>query len=99
VPVADEARVKLFRLVGQGDRMSYVYDFGDGWAHQLTVEKALAAEPGVAYPRCMSGQRACPPEDMGGPWGLPLHVLATGANAPGRAAWRPLVARPLGEAC
>jgi hypothetical protein len=50
----------------------------------LTVEKVLAAEPGVGYPRCMSGRRACPPEDVDGPWGLPLHVLATGANAPGR---------------
>ena len=28
--VVDEARVKLFRLLGQGDRMNYVYDFGDG---------------------------------------------------------------------
>src|SRR5919107_2314376 len=60
------------------------YDFGDGWTHQLTMEKVLAAEPGVGYPRGMSGRRACPPEDVGGPWGLPLHVLATGANAPGR---------------
>jgi hypothetical protein len=66
---ADEARVKLFRLLGQGDRMNYVYDFGDGWTHRLTVEKVLAAEPGVAYPRCVSGRCACPPEDVGGPWG------------------------------
>jgi Plasmid pRiA4b ORF-3-like protein len=65
----DEARVKLFRLLGQGDRMNYVYDFGDGWTRRLTVEKVLAAEPGVAYPRCVSGRRACPPEDVGGPWG------------------------------
>ena len=27
--VIDEAKDKLFRLVGQGDRFSYVYDFGD----------------------------------------------------------------------
>jgi Plasmid pRiA4b ORF-3-like protein len=67
--VRDEARAKLFRLLGQGDRMNYVYDFGDGWTHRLTVEKVLAAEPGVAYPRCVSGRRACPPEDVGGPWG------------------------------
>jgi hypothetical protein len=49
--------------------MNYVYDFGDGWTHRLTVEKVLAAEPGVGYPRCVSGRRACPPEDVGGPWG------------------------------
>jgi hypothetical protein len=46
----------------------YVYDFGDGWTHVLTVEKVLAPEPGVRNPRCVSGRRACPPEDVGGPW-------------------------------
>ena len=67
--VADEAKTALFRLVGQGDRMDYVYDFGDGWTHRLTVEEVLAPELGVSYPRCVSGRRACPPEDVGGPWG------------------------------
>ena len=65
--VADEAKVMLFRLLGQGDRVGYVYDFGDGWTHRLTVEKVLAPEPGLQYPRCVSGRRACPPEDVGGP--------------------------------
>jgi Plasmid pRiA4b ORF-3-like protein len=74
--VVDEARVKLFRLVGRGDRMDYVYDFGDGWTHRLTVEKVLAAEPGVSYPWCVSGRRACPPEDVGGPWGYEEFVAA-----------------------
>ena len=80
--VVDEARVKLFRLLGQGDRMNYVYDFGDGWTHRLTVEKVLAAEPGVAYPRCVSGRRACPPEDVGGPWGYDgfLEAMADPAH-------------------
>jgi pRiA4b ORF-3-like protein len=67
--VGDEAKVKLCRLVGQGDRLDYVYDFGDNWGHTLTVERIAAAVPGVRYPRCVAGQRACPPEDVGGPWG------------------------------
>jgi hypothetical protein len=67
--VVDEAKVKLFRLVEQGDRFGYVYDFGDNWAHEITVEEVLAAEPGVRYPRCVSGEGACPPEDVGGIWG------------------------------
>jgi Plasmid pRiA4b ORF-3-like protein len=74
--VRDEARAKLFRLLGQGDRVGYVYDFGDGWTHRLTVEKVLAPEPGVSYPRCVSGRRACPPEDVGGPWGYDEFLAA-----------------------
>jgi hypothetical protein len=74
--VGDEARVTLFRLLGQGDRVGYVYDFGDGWTHRLTVEKVLAPEPGVSYPRCVAGRRACPPEDVGGPWGYDEFLAA-----------------------
>jgi hypothetical protein len=33
------------------------------------VEERLAAEVGMAYPVCMAGEGACPPEDCGGPWG------------------------------
>lgn len=47
----------------------YEYDFGDGWRHKITLEKIIPAEPGVSYPRCLSGKRACPPEDCGGIWG------------------------------
>ena len=67
--IIDEASGKLFHLVEQGDRFAYLYDFGDDWAHHLSVEKVVAAEPGVRYPRCVAGQGACPPEDVGGPWG------------------------------
>jgi hypothetical protein len=74
--VRDETRVKLCRLLGQGDRVDYSYDFGDGWTHRLTVEKVLVPEPGVVYPRCVSGRRACPPEDVGGPWGYAGFLAA-----------------------
>lgn len=48
---------------------TYEYDFGDGWRHKIVLEKVLSAEPGVKYPLCLSGKRACPPEDCGGIWG------------------------------
>lgn len=49
-----------------GQTMEYEYDFGDGWEHELLFEGILLKEKGVSYPRCIGGERACPPEDCGG---------------------------------
>jgi hypothetical protein len=59
-------------------KIRYEYDFGDGWVHTLLVEKILPPEEGLTYPRCLTGRRACPPEDCGGPWGYAdfLEALA-----------------------
>jgi hypothetical protein len=66
----DERKVKLSQVVaGRIKKFTYTYDFGDNWEHLIEVEKTLEAEPGVRYPRCIDGKRACPPEDCGGPWG------------------------------
>lgn len=62
----DEKRFKLGQIVGEKARFAYEYDFGDSWEHGILVEKVLPAEPGVSYPRCLAGKRACPPEDCGG---------------------------------
>jgi hypothetical protein len=67
--VKDESRAKLFRLAGAGDRFSYTYDFGDGWEHAITVEQVAGAQVATRYPACTAGRRACPPENVGGPWG------------------------------
>jgi hypothetical protein len=44
----------------------YEYDFGDSWGHILKLEKTLRKP--VELPLCLAGNRACPPEDCGGPW-------------------------------
>lgn len=44
----------------------YMYDFGDGWEHTVTLEKISPKDKNVNYPICLDGQRACPPEDCGG---------------------------------
>jgi hypothetical protein len=46
----------------------YRYDFGDDWEHVLEFEELVPADGG-AYPRCVSGASACPPEDVGGTHG------------------------------
>ena len=51
---------------GAGARFTYEYDFGDGWEHEILIEKVLPPETGVRYPICLGGKRACPPEDCGG---------------------------------
>lgn len=61
----DEAGAKLLPVLAAGDDASYVYDFGDNWHHLLVVDAVTAPEPGVRYPRCVEGQGACPPEDVG----------------------------------
>jgi hypothetical protein len=66
----DERRTSVGDLLSRpGDRMRYVYDFGDYWQHNVVVEKVLIAEPGARYPVCLTGKGRCPPEDCGGVWG------------------------------
>ena len=47
----------------------YIYDFGDDWVHQITFEGVFERQGKTAYPKCVDGERACPPEDIGGPFG------------------------------
>jgi hypothetical protein len=49
-----------------GDRAEYEYDFGDGWVHEVTLLGVEPREKGQRYPKCVVGERACPPEDCGG---------------------------------
>lgn len=71
----DESMFRLDEVVKVGDRFEYAYDFGDGWEHVVKVEKELPFDDRVAYPVCLAGKRACPPEDCGGPDGY-AHLLA-----------------------
>ena len=59
-----------------GSKLVYEYDFGDSWRHRIEVEKSLPPEAGVTYPRCLTGRRACPPEDVGGVWGYKYFLEA-----------------------
>lgn len=69
IRVIDDSTVSLRDLsLSVKEKIRYEYDFGDGWEHDLLLEKILPAE-GRTTPVCLKGVRACPPEDCGGPWG------------------------------
>lgn len=63
-------------------RSIYTYDFGDGWQHKIVLEKIMPAVPLVEYPICITGRRACPPEDCGGSYGYQdfLEIIADSAH-------------------
>jgi hypothetical protein len=64
-----EEEVRLDQVLqSPGDRLTYHYDFGDGWEHLVTLE-AVAPRGVEAEPRCLGGAKACPQEDCGGPYG------------------------------
>lgn len=65
--VKSDRTARLNRVApGARARFMYEYDFGDGWEHEILIEKVLPPEGGVRYPICLAGKRACPPEDVGG---------------------------------
>jgi len=56
-------------FIDPGDVAIYTYDFGDNWYHHVLLEGIFLAEKGAKYPKCIGGERACPPEDCGGSHG------------------------------
>lgn len=60
-----------------GSRIEYEYDFGDGWRHEIKLEKKLEAGASQDL-ACLDGAYACPPDDCGGPWGYAdmLQIIA-----------------------
>ena len=79
VKMIDESSVLLSDLLpksGKRQKWVYEYDFGDGWRHEVIFEGYPPIDPKAMYPICLEGERACPPEDVGGPWGYAEYLLA-----------------------
>ena len=66
----DEADVELrYVLARPGAKLTYTYDFGDDWEHEVKLEKVISPDdPAVPeiLPAVLAGSGACPPEDCGG---------------------------------
>lgn len=63
----DESEFTLQDLIKFGGKdFLYEYDWGDGWMHEVTVESNSSQVDPRFIARCITGKRACPPEDVGG---------------------------------
>lgn len=66
--VGNAKRVLLQEVAPQRRaKLTYTYDMGDGWDHEICIEQITEGEPSKVY--CLDGARSCPPEDCGGPHG------------------------------
>lgn len=55
-------------LKKKGDKMVYVYDFGDDWIHDISVKEVLDKK--TEHPVCLKFKSGNPMEDIGGIYGL-----------------------------
>jgi len=53
-------------LRAPGHRLTYLYDFGDGWEHRVTLESLAPLTPGNREPLCLGGARAAHPRTSAG---------------------------------
>lgn len=61
------SQVRLDEVLGDsGDRLAYVYDYGDDWQLRLRLESVRPAGDGSPSARALGGRRGAPPEDCGG---------------------------------
>jgi hypothetical protein len=81
---ADESRVRLGKVLRRaGDAMRYVYDLGDWWEHEITLERIIEPVEGSGEPVCVGGQGDAPVEhwfpDCGrDPTPFNLHMINRG---------------------
>ncbi|MGV2497845.1 plasmid pRiA4b ORF-3 family protein [Pelagerythrobacter aerophilus] len=75
--LAAARNVRLGALIERGIRdLTYTYDMGDDWRHTVTVESVGLGDPDIHYPRFVTGERRCPPEDVGGFPGFEMFLDA-----------------------
>ncbi|MEP6647494.1 MAG: plasmid pRiA4b ORF-3 family protein [Saprospiraceae bacterium] len=77
----DASEVTLTDLkIKRGNKILYLYDFGDYWEHLISVDKVEKyADSTIQLPVCTEGEMNCPPEDCGGIHGFynMLQILNT----------------------
>ncbi len=80
----DDREATLQGVVAEpGERLVYRYDFGDGWEHDVVIERVLAAKPDVRYPSWPGRGAARPRTAAAAPSGTP-NCARFSPTRPGR---------------
>ena len=74
--IISERGKRLLKVLAGRKSFNYLYDFGDGWEHRVTVKQLRPTRPNARYAICIGGENACPPEDVGGPYGYVDYLEA-----------------------
>jgi hypothetical protein len=62
----DEGAMRvLAALNAGGGKITYDYDFGAGWVHEIVLQRKTRREPGASYPRCVKYSGDSPVEYPG----------------------------------
>jgi Plasmid pRiA4b ORF-3-like protein len=78
-----EEQVRLDEVLADvGDKLHYLYDFGDDWHHVLKLEAITARTDGSPRAVCTGGRRDGPSEDCGGVYAYELISAATDPTNP-----------------
>lgn len=78
--VVEDAVTIAEALPKVGSKLTYLYDYGDGWEHEIIVESIGEIDESAQRATCIAGSGMAPVEDSGGPWGW-SQLVAT-ANDP-----------------
>ncbi len=70
--VYDEGNQQVRKIFDRATSITYLYDIGDYWEHQVTMLRSIPVEKSEQpfidrrVPRLTAAKRNCPPEDIGG---------------------------------
>ncbi|ETT25674.1 plasmid pRiA4b ORF-3 family protein [Rhodococcus rhodochrous ATCC 21198] len=68
--VVDEGMVTIGTALPEvGASLTYLYDYGDRWTHDIVVESVADFDAEAPRAACVDGQGLAPAEDSGGTWG------------------------------
>ncbi|HET9690521.1 MAG TPA: plasmid pRiA4b ORF-3 family protein [Acidimicrobiales bacterium] len=70
----DESTVTLAEVAPVDSAFHYLYDMSDGWEHLIEVQAVERYDATTEPLSCLAGERACPPEGIGGAFGYE-HLL------------------------